>query len=188
MLNIVVALRLFEIYRSLTISVPSLKISHKSTKCTHRLRSFAGQAKDLVFCGRKDSLHSGSSVAWRTVKNQPRGHHQAFNFLLPREEEKFGEHRWQKWCSEGPKKSSPSLQKVNTTERLKDLRALMQKEGISAYIIPSVDQHMSEYVAPPFQRREYISGFTGSRGKWVIWPSFPSFREGSMIRTANRTN
>lgn len=64
--------------------------------------------------------------------------------------------------------SSPSLQKVNTTERLKDLRVLMQKEGISAYIIPSVDQHMSEYVAPPFQRREYISGFTGSRGDAVV--------------------
>ncbi|XP_068700264.1 xaa-Pro aminopeptidase 1-like [Montipora foliosa] len=64
--------------------------------------------------------------------------------------------------------SSPSLPKVNTTKRLRKLRALMQLEGIKAYIIPSVDEHMSEYVAPPFQRREYISGFTGSRGDAVV--------------------
>ncbi|KAK2556842.1 putative Xaa-Pro aminopeptidase P [Acropora cervicornis] len=78
--------------------------------------------------------------------------------------------------------SSPSLQKVNTTERLKDLRALMQKEGISAYIIPSVDQHMSEYVAPPFQRREYISGFTGSRGV----PGFPTIAQWLAQELINR--
>lgn len=64
--------------------------------------------------------------------------------------------------------SSPSLPKVNTTKRLRELRDLMQQEGIKAYIIPSVDEHMSEYVAPPFQRREYISGFTGSRGDAVV--------------------
>ena len=36
----------------------------------------------------------------------------------------------------------PSLPKVNTTERLKELRQKMQQEGVQAYIIPSVDQHM----------------------------------------------
>jgi len=44
----------------------------------------------------------------------------------------------------------------------------MQQEGVKAYIIPSVDQHMSEYVAPHFQRRQYISGFTGSSGNAVV--------------------
>lgn len=36
----------------------------------------------------------------------------------------------------------PSLPKVNTTERLAELRKLMQREGVQAYIVPSVDQHM----------------------------------------------
>ncbi|KAJ7331094.1 Xaa-Pro aminopeptidase 2 [Desmophyllum pertusum] len=63
---------------------------------------------------------------------------------------------------------APSLPKVNTTERLKELRQKMQQEGVQAYIIPSVDQHMSEYVAPHFRRRQYISGFTGSNGDAVI--------------------
>ncbi|PFX23408.1 Xaa-Pro aminopeptidase 2 [Stylophora pistillata] len=62
--------------------------------------------------------------------------------------------------------SSPALPKVNTTERLKQLREKMRAEGIQAYIIPSVDQHMSEYVAGHFERRPYISGFTGSAGKY----------------------
>lgn len=44
----------------------------------------------------------------------------------------------------------------------------MRAEGVQAYIIPSVDQHMSEYVADHFQRRPYISGFTGSAGDAVV--------------------
>lgn len=64
--------------------------------------------------------------------------------------------------------SSPALPKVNTSERLKQLREKMRAEGIQAYIIPSVDQHMSEYVAGHFQRRPYISGFTGSAGDAVV--------------------
>lgn len=66
------------------------------------------------------------------------------------------------------RRAAPSLPKVNTTERLKELRAKMEQEGVKAYIIPSVDQHMSEYVAPHFQRRQYISGFTGSSGNAVV--------------------
>lgn len=34
------------------------------------------------------------------------------------------------------------MPKVNTTERLRELRQEMQQEGVQAYIIPSVDQHM----------------------------------------------
>lgn len=64
--------------------------------------------------------------------------------------------------------AAPSLPKVNTTERLRKLRELMKNENIQAYIVPSVDQHMSEYVATHFQRRQYISGFTGSKGDAVI--------------------
>ena len=33
-------------------------------------------------------------------------------------------------------------------DRLQDLRALFSQEGIQAFIIPSTDPHLSEYVAP----------------------------------------
>ncbi|MEQ3234188.1 aminopeptidase P family protein [Bacteroides cellulosilyticus] len=53
-------------------------------------------------------------------------------------------------------------------DRLQDLRALFSQEGIQAFIIPSTDPHLSEYVAPHWKSREWISGFTGSAGTVVI--------------------
>jgi Xaa-Pro aminopeptidase len=49
-------------------------------------------------------------------------------------------------------------------ERLATLRTLMEKNELAAYIVPSADPHQSEYVASRWQRRVYISGFTGSAG------------------------
>ena len=53
-------------------------------------------------------------------------------------------------------------------ERISDLRATFDKEGIAAFIIPSTDAHLSEYVAPHWKAREWISGFTGSAGTVVV--------------------
>lgn len=53
-------------------------------------------------------------------------------------------------------------------ERINALRATFGKEGIAAFIIPSTDAHMSEYVAPHWKAREWISGFTGSAGTVVV--------------------
>jgi len=52
--------------------------------------------------------------------------------------------------------------------RLEELRALMKEKKIAAYIIPSADPHQSEYVAPRWKSREWISGFTGSAGTVVV--------------------
>ena len=56
-------------------------------------------------------------------------------------------------------------------DRLQGLRALFSQEGIQAFIIPSTDPHLSEYVAPHWKSREWISGFTGSAGTVVITTS-----------------
>lgn len=53
-------------------------------------------------------------------------------------------------------------------QRIDALRALFENEGIDAFIIPSTDPHLSEYVAPHWQSREWISGFTGSAGTVVV--------------------
>ena len=53
-------------------------------------------------------------------------------------------------------------------QRIDALRALLKKEEIEAFIIPSTDPHLSEYIAPHWQSREWISGFTGSAGTVVI--------------------
>lgn len=54
------------------------------------------------------------------------------------------------------------------TERLQHLRALMAKNGIQAYLLPTSDFHESEYVGDYFKSRKYLSGFTGSAGSVVV--------------------
>lgn len=53
-------------------------------------------------------------------------------------------------------------------ERIEKLRHLMKENKMDAYIIPSADSHLSEYVADHFKCRQWISGFTGSAGTTVI--------------------
>ncbi|KAG6820930.1 hypothetical protein H0H93_009704 [Arthromyces matolae] len=59
---------------------------------------------------------------------------------------------------------------VNTSTRLTALRQLMaQKEhDVQAFVIPSEDQHSSEYLADCDKRRAFISGFSGSAGCAVV--------------------
>lgn len=53
-------------------------------------------------------------------------------------------------------------------ERIAALRAYIASKDIQAFIIPSTDPHLSEYVASHWQSREWISGFTGSAGTVVV--------------------
>jgi Xaa-Pro aminopeptidase len=53
-------------------------------------------------------------------------------------------------------------------DRLKSLRQLMKKEGIHAYLVPSTDPHQDEYLPKLWQRRQWLSGFTGSAGELLI--------------------
>lgn len=57
---------------------------------------------------------------------------------------------------------------MNTVEKLKKLRALMQSEHIDAYYIPTSDFHDSEYVGEYFKGRSWLSGFSGSAGMMVV--------------------
>lgn len=53
-------------------------------------------------------------------------------------------------------------------ERLESLRAIMREQHIDAWIVTGTDPHASEYVAPRWRTREWISGFTGSAGTVVV--------------------
>ena len=53
-------------------------------------------------------------------------------------------------------------------ERMHALRMTFPPNYIKAFIIPSTDPHLSEYVAPHWMSREWISGFTGSAGTVVV--------------------
>lgn len=53
-------------------------------------------------------------------------------------------------------------------ERMEALRSLMKKYKIKAYLVPSTDPHQSEYVPVMWERRKWLSGFTGSAGDMAI--------------------
>ena len=57
---------------------------------------------------------------------------------------------------------------MNINQRLSDLREVMQREHLAAFIFPSTDPHQSEYVADHWKSREWISGFDGSAGTAVV--------------------
>ncbi len=59
---------------------------------------------------------------------------------------------------------------INDTilSRLADLREVMRREKLDAFIFPSTDPHHSEYTPDRWKGREWISGFNGSAGTAVV--------------------
>lgn len=57
---------------------------------------------------------------------------------------------------------------MTVQEKLTALRQLMSQNNIDVYLIPSADNHQSEYVGEYFKSRAFITGFTGSAGTAVI--------------------
>lgn len=57
---------------------------------------------------------------------------------------------------------------MSIAERITALRALMADRGYDVYMVPTDDNHQSEYVGEHFKARAFITGFTGSAGTAVI--------------------
>lgn len=58
--------------------------------------------------------------------------------------------------------------KSGSGELLAALRAEMKKKNVDAYVIPSDDPHLSEYVADAYGRRCFVTGFDGSAGTALV--------------------
>jgi Xaa-Pro aminopeptidase len=57
-------------------------------------------------------------------------------------------------------------------EKLSEIRKQMKADQVSAYIIPSADPHISEYLPKHYKCIPFTSGFTGSAGTLVITADF----------------
>lgn len=57
-------------------------------------------------------------------------------------------------------------------EKLAAIRGLMRQQHIDAYIIPSSDPHISEYLPDRYKCMAWASGFTGSAGTLAITQEF----------------
>ncbi len=61
---------------------------------------------------------------------------------------------------------------MTNLEKLSAIRAQMKEDGVAAYIIPSADPHISEYLPDHFKCIHFASGFTGSAATVVITLNF----------------
>jgi Xaa-Pro aminopeptidase len=57
-------------------------------------------------------------------------------------------------------------------ERLAQLRDAMARHQVDAFIVPSADPHLSEYLPGRWKGREWMSGFTGSVGTFIATKDF----------------
>jgi len=62
----------------------------------------------------------------------------------------------------------PQTDSKRVREKFADLRALMQENQLDAYLILSADEHLNEYLPKAKQRRDWLSGFTGSAGDLLL--------------------
>jgi Xaa-Pro aminopeptidase len=65
-----------------------------------------------------------------------------------------------------------NIRKMTYTEKLTQIRKQMQADNVQAYIIPSSDPHISEYLPDHYKCIAFTSGFTGSAGTLVITHDF----------------
>lgn len=58
---------------------------------------------------------------------------------------------------------------MEVNEKINSCRKLMEEKNIDAYIVNTADYHQSEYISDFFKVREFLTGFTGSEGTFVIF-------------------
>jgi len=61
---------------------------------------------------------------------------------------------------------SPGQTTVAT--KLAALRSRLTALNLDAYLVPSADEHLNEYLPEEKQRRKWLSGFTGSAGDFLV--------------------
>lgn len=54
------------------------------------------------------------------------------------------------------------------SEKLQQLRQKMSEKAVDFYYVPTRDDHNNEYVPDRWQRREWLTGFTGSYGEALV--------------------
>lgn len=53
-------------------------------------------------------------------------------------------------------------------DKIKKIQKKLEQLNIDAYIVPTSDEHNSEYLSEYYKVRSYLSGFTGSAGTLLI--------------------
>ncbi len=64
--------------------------------------------------------------------------------------------------------NAPQALHATTHQRMASLRQAMQHHCLHAYVVPSSNPHLSEYLPERWKAREWLSGFTGSVGTLIV--------------------
>ncbi|PZU93404.1 MAG: aminopeptidase [Pseudanabaena sp.] len=67
-----------------------------------------------------------------------------------------------------PISTNVSTEVTGIAQKFAALRSLMASHKLDVYFVPSADEHLNEYLPEAKQRRQWISGFTGSAGDFLI--------------------
>lgn len=57
---------------------------------------------------------------------------------------------------------------ISVSDKLKQLRQRMNEKAVDYYYVPTRDDHNNEYVPPHWQRRAWLTNFTGSYGEALV--------------------
>ena len=136
----------------------------------------------IAFCLSSHSLASSFSLA-ETTHNQPKSL-SSFHVPTTFKSSPFLVHRGgstnilkMSTSIEADAKVAPIL---SPGEKLAALRSKMEELNLDAYIVPSDDPHLSEYVHAAYMRRGFISGFSGSAGTAIV------FKDKALLWTDSR--
>lgn len=61
---------------------------------------------------------------------------------------------------------------MSAISRIAALREVMNHNRVDAYLVPTSDPHLSEYLPEHFKSRQWLSGFNGSAGTLVVTQSY----------------
>ena len=64
--------------------------------------------------------------------------------------------------------AQPAPKQTTGADRLRDLRAELERRGLDGFLVPMADEYQNEYVPPRAKRIEWLTGFTGSAGLVVV--------------------
>ncbi|MCE2969804.1 MAG: aminopeptidase P family N-terminal domain-containing protein, partial [Burkholderiales bacterium] len=63
-------------------------------------------------------------------------------------------------------------QRAQVRTRIAALRTALHRHALAAWIVPSADPHLSEYLPERWQGRQWLTGFTGSVGTAIVTADF----------------
>ncbi len=61
--------------------------------------------------------------------------------------------------------------RAQSASRTAALRAEIKRRGLDGFVVPRADRQQNEYLPASEERLAWLTGFTGSAGTAIVWPT-----------------